>query len=61
MSSAQDIALKATLNTYLTLTAAALVVIFSIKELLQRIQRPRIDQILVDPQRFFDLEIPPIE
>jgi len=61
MSSAQDIALEATLNTYLILTAVALAVIFSIKELLQRVQRPKINQILVDPQRFFDLEIRPIE
>jgi len=57
MSSAQDIALDAVLNTYLILTSAALAVIFFVRELLRRIQKPKITQILIDPQKFFDLKI----
>jgi len=57
MPSAQDLALEVVLNTYFILTAAALTIIFLIKELLRRIQRPKITQVLIDPQRFFDLKI----
>jgi len=57
MPSAQDLALEVVLNTYFILTAAALTIIFLIKELLRRIQRPKITQVLIDPKRFFDLKI----
>jgi len=53
--------LEAVLNSYLILAAGGLAVIFFFRELLRRIQKPRVTQILIDPQRFFDLKICPTE